>query len=232
MSDSGRMGPLPGEAIVPAELIPPLYEQRLRLDRGWAMDEGDRHFRKDDEVFRTLRKIARRLDDLGTPYAIVGGMALEAHGFRRLTVDVDLLVTPDGLKTIHEKLEGLGYVPPFAGSKQLRDTENGVRIEFLVTGQFPGDGKPKPVAFPDPADVSTRIDGVAYLALPKLVELKLASGMTGGVTRLKDFADVVALIETLGLPDEFADGLDPYVRPKYLELWEGLRESPPGPDIA
>ncbi len=196
------------------------------------MDEGDRHFRRDNEVFKSLRKIARRLDDLGVSYAIVGGMALDAHGYRRLTVDVDLLVTPDGLKTIHEELEGLGYVPPFNGSKQLRDTENGVRIEFLVTGQYPGDGKPKPVAFPDPADVSTRIDGISYLALPKLVELKLASGMTGGVARMRDFADVIALIETLTLPAEFADGLDPYVRPKYLELWEGLRQSPPGPDVA
>ena len=195
------------------------------------MDEGDRHFKKDNEVFKTLRKIARRLDDLGIPNAVVGGMALDAHGYRRMTVDVDLLVTPEAQKMIHENSEGLGYVPPFAGSKQLRDTENGVRIEFLVTGQFPGDGKPKPVAFPDPADVSTRIDGIAYLALPKLVELKLASGMTGGATRLKDLADVVALIETLGLPAKFAEGLDPYVRPKYLELWEGLRQSPKGPDV-
>jgi len=33
-----------------------------------------------------------------------------------------------------------------------------VRIEFLVSGQYPGDGKPKPVAFPDPADVAVKID--------------------------------------------------------------------------
>src|SRR4051794_3754222 len=94
------------------------YEQRLRIDRGWAMDEGDRHFRKDSEVFKTLRKIARRLDDLGILYAIVGGLALDAHGYRQMTVDVDLLVTPGGLKAIHENLEGPGYVPPFMGSKQ------------------------------------------------------------------------------------------------------------------
>ena len=187
------------------------------------MDEGDRHFQKENEVFKTLRKIARRLDDLAIPYAIVGGMALDAHGYRRLTVDVDLLVTSDGLKTIHEKLEGLGYVPPFTGSKQLRDTENGVRIEFLVAGQFPGDGKPKPVAFPDPSETATRIDGIAYLALPKLVELKLASGMTGGVARFKDLlTDVVALIETLGLPAEFSPtGSIPTSGRSTLELWEG-----------
>ena len=212
-------------------IVPVFYEQRLRFDRGWAMDEGDRYFQRDNEVFRSLRKITGRLDALAIPYAVVGGMALGAHGHHRFTVDVDLLVTAEGLRSIHEALEGLGYVPPFAGSKQLRDTENGVRIEFLVAGQFPGDGKPKPVAFPDPAGAATRIDGIAYLTLPKLVELKLASGMTGGVARMKDLADVVALIEALTLPVDFADGLDPYVRPKYLELWEGIRQSPKGPDL-
>ncbi len=69
------------------------YEQRLQNDRAWAMDEGDRFFQKSDSVFQTLRAIARRLDDLGIPYAVAGGMALNAHGFRRLTVDVDILVT-------------------------------------------------------------------------------------------------------------------------------------------
>jgi hypothetical protein len=205
------------------------YEQRLRLDRSWSMDEGDRHFQHDSLVFRTLRKITGRLEDLGVPYAVVGAMALEAHGFRRLTIDVDILVSREGLDTIHEKLDGLGYVPPFPGSKNLRDTEHGVRIEFLVAGQFPGDGKPKPVVFPQPGDAGVVIDGVRFLTLPKLVELKLASGMTGGVHRLKDFADVVALIETLRLSADFAVELNPYVRDKYLELWQGIQESPVGP---
>jgi hypothetical protein len=205
------------------------YEQLLSQDRRWAMDEGDRHFQKDNAVFKTLRKIAHRLEELGVPYAVAGGMALFAHGFRRFTEDVDILVTREGLKIIHEKLEGLGYVPPFTRSKNLRDTDHGVRIEFLIAGEFPGDGKPKPVAFPDPTSEGVEIDGIDYLSLPRLVELKLASGMTGGVTRLKDFADVVALIETLNLPADFAGSLDPYVRDKYVELWEGVRQSPPGP---
>jgi len=193
------------------------------------MDEGDRHFQHDSLVFKTMRKIARRLDALGVPYAVAGGMSLDAHGFRRLTVDVDILVTREGLKTIHQELEGLGYVPPFSGSKNLRDTEHGVRIEFLIAGEFPGDGRPKPVAFPDPATVGVEVGGIRYLSLPSLVELKIASGMTN-LGRLKDLADVQELIKTIGLPVEFADELNPYVRDKYLELWRGIQESPPGPD--
>lgn len=201
----------------------PVYEDLLRQNRSWAMDEGDRFFRGQDGVFKTLRSIGRRLEDLGIPYAVAGGMALNAHGFRRLTEDVDILISREALRTIHDRLEGLGYVPPFTGSKNLRDTEHGVRIEFLIAGDFPGDGKPKPVAFPDPAAVAVELDGVRYLALPTLVELKLASGMTGGVHRLKDLADVVALIKAVGLAADFGERLNPFVREKYAELWEGTR---------
>jgi hypothetical protein len=200
-----------------------IYEQLLNQDRRWAMDEGDRHFQKDDAVFKSLRKIARKLEELGVDYAIAGGMALDAHGFRRLTVDVDILVTLEGLKTIHEGLDGLGYVPLFSKSKNLRDAEHGVRIEFLIAGEYPGDGKPKPVAFPDPAEAGVEIDGIRYLSLPKLVELKIASGMTNP-GRLKDLGDVQELIRLLHLPAEFADSLDPFVRARYRELWEGVRQ--------
>jgi hypothetical protein len=204
------------------------YEQRLKDDRSWSMEEGDRHFHRDDSVFKTMRKIAGRLDELDVPYAVAGGMSLEAHGFRRLTVDVDILVTREGLKIIHEGLEGLGYLPPFIGSKNLRDTQYGVRVEFLIAGEYPGDGQPKPVAFPDPSQVGIEIKGVRYLSLPTLVELKLASGMTN-LGRLKDLADVQELIKAVMLPSEFADQLNPYVRDKYLELWQGIRDSPVGP---
>lgn len=208
--------------------VPTAYEQRLRLDRRWAMDEGDRYFQKNSGVFKSLRKVARRLDGLGIPYAVSGGMALFAHGFLRFTEDVDILVTREGLKVIHEKLEGLGYVPPFTGSKNLRDTEFGVRIEFLIAGEYPGDGKPKPVAFPDPAEAGVELGGISYLRLPKLVELKIASGMTNA-GRLKDLGDVQELIRLLDLPADFAAQLNPFVQDRYRELWDGVRQSPPGP---
>ena len=145
---------------------------------------------------RHCRRIAKRLDEIGVPYAVVGGMAMFFHGYRRFTEDVDILVTRENLKLIHEKLEGLGYLPPFAGSKHLRDTESGVKVEFLVAGDYPGDGKPKPVAFPDPADVRVEGSGVWFLSLPTLIELKLASGLTNPL-RGKDIVDVQELISAL-----------------------------------
>jgi hypothetical protein len=190
-----------------------------------AMRQLGRFFMGDDPVHVTLRKIATRLDQLRIPYAVAGAMALNAHGFQRATLDVDMLVTPEGLKRIHESLEGLGYVRPFAGSKNFKDTETTVRIEFLIAGQFPGDGKPKPVVFPDPAAVAVEIDGVKYLGLPTLLELKLASGMSNA-GRLKDLGDVQELIRVLKLPRDVGATLNPYVRGKFEELWDGVANSP------
>ena len=204
-----------------AELIP--YEQRLNQNARWALSEGSLFFEDGGAVQQAMRRITQRLDEIGIPYAIVGGMALFQHGLRRFTEDVDLLVTPEGLTKIHERLSGRGYLAPFAGSKNLRDTESGVRIEFLVTGGFPGDGKPKPVAFPDPAQVAVELDGRKYIPLTTLIELKLASGMTNR-HRLKDLADVQEVIKLLKLPTEFAEKLHPYVRDEFRELWSPAEE--------
>lgn len=118
------------------------------------MAEGSRYFEEKSALQDTLRGITRRLDALAIPYAVADGLALFAHGYRRFTEDIDVLVTAEGLQRIHEALDGLGYLPLYEGSRHLRDVNSGVRVEFLVTGQFPGDGKPKPVAFPDPAMVA------------------------------------------------------------------------------
>src|SRR5438445_750146 len=154
------------------------YEMRLKTDRLWAREDSAMHFDRNSEVYKSLYRLVKRLDELHVPYALVGGLALFEHGFERYTTDVDLLVTPDSLKLIHEKLEGLGYLPPFEGSKHLRDTESGVRVEFLTTGDFPGDGLPKPVAFPDPVNVRVEMKGMWFLNLATLIELKLASGIS------------------------------------------------------
>jgi hypothetical protein len=197
------------------------YVDRLNRDKEWAMDEGERFFQGTSKTHQALKKIAGKLNELGIDYVIVGGMAMFQHGYRRFTEDVDLLVTREGLKEIHRALEGLGYRPPFDGSKHLRDTEHGVKIEFLVTGDFPGDGKPKPVAFPTPATVADEINGIRYINLPSLVELKLASGMTN-VGRMKDLGDVTEMITVLELPRDFADKLNPFVQEKYRELWDAV----------
>jgi hypothetical protein len=202
------------------------FEKKMQAGGEAAVRHVGEFSMRTDPVHETLRTLTQKLDSLGVPYAVVGAMALSAHGYVRATTDIDVLVTADNSRLIREKLDGLGYIPPFAGSRNLRDTQTGVRIEFLITGEYPGDGKPKPIAFPDPSIASVDIDGVSYLQLEKLIELKLASGMTN-INRLKDIADIQELIKAIHPPRNLADRLHEFVRSKYLELWDNLQSEPP-----
>jgi hypothetical protein len=169
--------------------------------------------------------LARRLDEVGIPYAVIGGMALGQHGLARMTEDVDVLMTPEGLAAFQVQCVGKGYVPAFTEArKTFRDTETQVRIEIITTGEYPGDGKPKPVAFPDPADVSVNVEGIRVVTLEKLIELKLASGASAP-HRLRDLADVQDLISALSLPAEFAERLDASVRDEYWQLWQTVQDA-------
>jgi hypothetical protein len=199
------------------------YEQLLDRDLDWALREGSMHFEGASAVHKTLRRIADRLEELGVDYAIAGGMALFFHGYRRFTEDVDVLVTPAGLETIHANLEGLGYVKPFEKSKNLRDAETGVKIDFLISGQYPGDGRPGPVAFPDPTGAATEIENARFLTVPHIVELKLASGSAPG--RQKDLGDVQELIKILNLPLDLKEQIDASLRDAYCRLWYEAQEA-------
>ncbi len=176
-------------------------------------------------VQRALEKLVAALEAQGIPYAIVGALALNEFGYQRATVDVDVLLTPEGLQAFKAAHLGRGFVERSPGGRGLRDVENGVDIDVLLTGGYPGDGKPKPVVFPNPAVVAERGSRVALLPLPRLIELKLASGMTAP-HRLKDLADVQELIRAASLSRELANTLDPYVRDKYLELWQAVHDHP------
>ena len=210
-----------------SQIVP--YERSLNADSEWALNEGSRFFEGRSGVQEALRRITRRLEELGIPYAVAGGMALFHHGYRRFTDDIDILVTKSDREEIQQQLTGRGYLPTFTRRKNLRDTELGVKINFLTTGNDPGDGKPKPVAFPNPADVSIEKDGLRILKLESLIELKLASGLSAA-HRLRDLADVQELIRLLDLPAEVADSLHPSVRDKFLELRSAIEESGAGPD--
>lgn len=187
-----------------------------------AYEEGLRFFRGVGLMNETLRKLAQDLDTREISYSVIGAVALNQHGYARFTQDIDLLMTREGLERFQAELVGRGYRPAFEGApKKFRATAENVPIEIITTGEFPGDGRPKDISFPDPADVSMRIDGVETITLEKLVELKLASGMSG-LDRLKDLADVQELIRIKELSTSFAERIHPMVREKFLELHHGI----------
>src|SRR5262245_50394613 len=157
------------------------------------------YFMNKSPVHRAAEDVARRLEEAGIDYAIAGALSLGVHGFVRATEDVDILVTCDGLEKFKERWLGRGYVNLRAGGKPVRDTAHNVRIDFLIAGDFPGDGKPKPVALPTPATASVSGEKYRVLALPALIDLKLASGMTAP-HRMQDLTDVLRLIRAARIP--------------------------------
>jgi hypothetical protein len=199
----------------------PTFDQ-LTASPTAAFDEGLAFFRGQGMLNNTLVRVASDLERSGIDYAVIGAVALNQHGYRRFTEDIDLLLTREGLRKFQDELVGKGYVPAFSGAtKMFKTSQENVRIEVVTTGEYPGDGRPKPVVFPDPSGNAEEIAGVKTLVLPKLIELKLASGMTAP-DRLRDLADVQELIKVKGLPEDFASGLDESVREKYRELHRGV----------
>lgn len=183
-----------------------------------AYAEGLKFFRGKGMLNDALKRLTADLERSEIDYAVIGAIALNQHGYRRFTEDIDLLLTKEGLEKFREKLVGLGYRPAFAGAKRkFRTTEENIPVEIITAGEFPGDGKPKSVQFPNPNEFSVEIDGIKTISLEKLIELKLTSGISAA-DRLKDLADVQELIKIKNLDAAFAEKLDEFVQEKFLEL--------------
>ncbi len=190
-----------------------------------AFDEGLRFFMGEGTLNETLRRVAKNLDSHQIDYNVIGAVALNQHGYRRFTEDIDLLLTREGLEKFRNELVGKGFRPAFEGAtRKFRTTRENVSIEIITAGEFPGDGKPKPVVFPNPNESETEIDGIKTVSLEKLIELKLASGITAP-HRLKDLADVQEIIKIKNLSARFTEKLDPYVREKFFELHKAVEEA-------
>jgi hypothetical protein len=186
------------------------------LEAAWRADE---FFIDASPIHQAISRLAKTLGEMRIPFAVAGAMAANAHGHRRTTADVDILLRRDDLARFKQQHIGRGWVDKFENPKNFRDAVCDVNIVVLLVGDFPGDGRLKPVAFPAPEAVAeVGSDGIPYVSLPALLELKLASGMTAP-HRFQDLADVVALIRVNQLPATFADQFNPYVADKYRELW-------------
>jgi hypothetical protein len=174
-------------------------------------------FNKKDAVHQTMRRVVRRLERAGIPYAVVGGMAVFFRGYRRATNDVDLLLTAQGLEEFRRLFVPKYYAAVEDRSKRFTDKKSLVTLDILVTGGFPGSGKPGPVAYPDPVQSSGVIENTRFIELGPLIQLKLAA------RRHRDFGDVVSLIGVHNLDESFQQQLHPILHRDYIECLEEKR---------
>jgi hypothetical protein len=189
----------------------------------YNVDEGlremERFFQGKDQVHKTLARLVKQLKKANIDYVIVGGMALNVHNRRRVTTNVDTLVKREGFQAFCARfLNDKDYERAPRRTRRLIDRKNGVTIDFLLAGLYPGFGDKGPFAFPDPLQVREEINGLPYVNLVTLIELKLVA------RRWQDFADVVALIQGNHLDEEYAKRLHRSVRRDYLGCLDEARE--------
>jgi hypothetical protein len=166
--------------------------------------------------------VARKCDSLlraaGLPYAVVGGVAVCLHGYRRNTVDVDLLVRREDSTEVRPALEGAGF--EWDEANHEFHSAAGVPVQFLIADEPAGNDAWYNVKLPDPANEGTTValEGLVVVSLPRLIEMKLACGLGSPRRTHRDFADVVELIAVHGLGRDFARFLHKSVREEYRNL--------------
>jgi hypothetical protein len=177
-----------------------------------------------EDLAKALAALHARMEQEGIAFAVVGALALRQHGYARFTEDIDIVVTPEGLASIHERLVGRGLVPRASGlRKKLRDTVNKVNIDVIAAGEHAGSAE-SPVTYPTPdtSDFDAGAGGVRYATLDALIRFKIASGVWG--KRLRDLADVQELIRIHALDSSYATRLPDELRAKFAELVQATAE--------
>ena len=168
-------------------------------------------------VVQTAQTAVAALADHDIPHLIVGGIAVQEHGYLRATIDVDIVV-PDVLEAVEFLTADLSG--PFARVKgcedRVEDRRNGVQIDLLPAGKVLKRGCKVP--FPQPVKATDRLQ---IVKLEELLSLKLDSAAHSPLRRLRDKTDVVELILRRKLPRDLP--VAPVVRPLYCETWDALQ---------
>ena len=168
-------------------------------------------------LIESARAAVALLAEHDIPHLIVGGLAVQEHGYPRMTIDVDIVV-PDVLEAV-EWLTASVTGPFFRVPKfqdRVEDRTSGVFIDLLPAGKVVKAGCKVP--FPWPGKVTEQFQ---IIPLEELLALKLDSWAGSPLRRHKDKSDVIELIKYRNLPRDLA--VNPAVRSLYTETWDALR---------
>ena len=168
-------------------------------------------------LVESARAAVEVLADHDIPHLIVGGLAVQEHGYERVTVGVDIVV-PDvheAVEILTANLSGSFYRVPESDNR-LEDRDNGVLVDFLPAGKVLKSGCKVP--FPVPNKITKDLQ---FVTLEELVSLKLGSWAGSPMRRVRDKSDVVELILRRKLPRDLA--VASAVRALYTETWDALQ---------
>lgn len=178
------------------------------------IEEVRMFFKDEGPVPETFRRLKQVLDAAGIPHIFMGATAVNAHGHRRATEDIDVCMRAEDLERFRRELVGDAYQPVTGRPRRFYDVSTDVTVDVLVTGEIAGNSrKQTAVLFPDPSEAQI-VAEAPVPSLARLIELKLVTW------RYKDWGDVVELIRARNLDEAFAQQLHPVARPAYLQCYD------------
>lgn len=152
-----------------------------------SMEKGKPYaLRPEDSKRRLADELAELCREEGVRPLVIGGLAVNHHGYMRVTADVDILVSRDEAVPLYRRLKGeAGWRRHAEGFK---NTAVGVGLDICVEGERTSPGSTE--EFPSPRQLKKI--GVRPLPVPALSELIALKVMSG---RARDDADVVELLK-------------------------------------
>lgn len=169
-------------------------------------------------VRETYRNLKKSLEDAGIPHIFMGATAVNAHGHRRATEDVDICLRSSDLERFRRVLLGPVYHSVEGRQRRFLDPRTQVTFDILVAGEIARDSRrQKEIRFPEPSEAEI-VHDTPVPPLHRLIELKLVTW------RFQDWGDVVNLIRVHDLDESFADRIHPLVRMAYLECLDQKRD--------
>ncbi|HJS56737.1 MAG TPA: hypothetical protein VKA01_01430 [Vicinamibacteria bacterium] len=152
-----------------------------------AMEKGRPYaLRPEDAKRRLAEELARLCRLAGVKPVVIGGLAVNHHGYMRVTADVDILVSRQEAVPLYRRLKAEpGWRRHAEGFK---NTVVGIGLDICVEGERTAPGSVE--EFPSPATLrKVSLRPLPVPALSELIALKVMSG------RARDDADVVELLK-------------------------------------
>jgi hypothetical protein len=144
-----------------------------------------------EDLYAALQEI--RTAVLAVPGAylvIVGGLAVQEHGYARWTEDVDAVVDSEHFSSVLEQLRQAGF--EITDQYHLKHRVTGVQLDLLRAGVKLSGAR---ATIPEPQELG---ENLGFASLNGLIRLKLIAN------RIVDLADVSRLLQAHPTPEEWA----------------------------
>lgn len=140
----------------------------------------------------TPELVAACLGEAGVASLLVGGLALEAHGYGRQTYDVDCLMAIEALAAFEKAILAAGYTPAPSGEnfrRYLPPTVYHAPVDVLLV-----DGATFDQMLKDSRPWQSGVAALRVPSLPHLIALKLHAMRNNPSREARDLGDVAELL--------------------------------------